>query len=73
MHNSACMSAENKKRMVLGTGKVGENTVKILLEKSRNEVTIRRKFVVKADFTDCIGHVILLLFDHQLRSSTKLP
>ena len=60
VRNGACLSNENKNRMPLATGKVGENVVEVLRDTGCNGVIVRRKLVKEDDFTGNMGYVMTI-------------
>ena len=60
MRNFGCLSNENKKCMLLATGKVGENVVEVLRDTDCNGVIVRRELVKEDDFTGSMGHVMAI-------------
>ena len=60
VRNGACLSNENKKCMLLGTGKVGENVVEVLCDTDCNGVIVRRELVKEDDFTGSMDYVMAI-------------
>ena len=60
VRNGACLNNENKKRMPLATGKVGENEVEILRDTGCNGVIVKRELVKEDGFTGSLGYVVAI-------------